>query len=70
MTVFYQNFSNISYLEQFSGNTSSDDVFGESVNGTFRDLLKRPVFEKKDSNWIETLSNIRKQYKIRIYSST
>ena len=35
-----------------------------------RDLLKKPVFEKGDRNWIDILPTITKQYNNRIHSST
>ena len=39
-------------------------------NRTIRDLLKRPVFERGDANWIDVLPTITKQYNITIHSST
>ena len=45
-------------------------VFAETFLRTIRDLLKRPVFEKSDGNWIDVLSTITKQYNIRIHTST
>ena len=45
-------------------------VFVERLNHTIRNLLKRLVFEKSDSNWIDILPTIAKQYKNRIHSST
>ena len=35
-----------------------------------RNLLKRPVFEKCDSNWIDVLPTVTKQYNNRTHSST
>ena len=40
------------------------------MNRTIRDLLKRSVFEKVESNWNDLLPRITKQYKNRIHSST
>ena len=40
------------------------------MNRAIRDLLKRPVFEKGDGNWIEILPTITKQYFNRLHSST
>ena len=37
---------------------------------SIRDLLKRPVFENGDGNWIDILSTITKRYNNRIHSST
>ena len=44
--------------------------FAERFNRTVRDLIERPVFEKGDSNWLDILSTIAKQYNKRIHSST
>ena len=45
-------------------------VFAERFNRKIRDLLKRPVFEKGDGNWIDILFTITKQYNNRMHSST
>ena len=45
-------------------------VFAERFNRTLRNLLKRPVFERGDANWIDVLPTITKHYNIRIRSST
>ena len=45
-------------------------VFGENFNRTLRDVLKRPVFEKIESNWIEILPKRTKQYSNRVHTST
>ena len=42
----------------------------ERFTRTVRDLLKRPVFEKCESNWIDVLPTITKHYNIRIHSSS
>ena len=49
--------------------TSLGAVFAERFHRTIRDLLKRPVFEKNDSNWIDELSLITKQYNNKIHFS-
>ena len=45
-------------------------VFAERFNLINTDLLKRPVFEKGDGNWVDILPKITKQYNIRVHSST
>ena len=45
-------------------------VFAEKFNRTIRDLLKRPVFERSDANWIDVLPTKTKQYNNRVHSST
>ena len=39
-------------------------------NRTINDLIKRPVFGKRDGNWIDVLPTITKQYNNRVYAST
>ena len=57
-------------IQLYSRNTSYGAVFAERFLRTIRDLLKRPVFQTGDGNWIDFLSTITKQYNIRIHSST
>ena len=45
-------------------------VFAKRFNPSIRDLLKKPVFEKGDGNWIDVLPTITKQYNNRVRSST
>ena len=49
--------------------TSLGAVFAERFK-TIRDLLKKPVFEKGDDNWVDVLPSIVKKYNDRIHSST
>ena len=41
-------------------------VFAERFNRSIKDLLKKPVFEKSDGNWIDVLPTITKQYNNRV----
>ena len=66
----FQDFLNKNNIKLYSRNSSVGAVFAERFNRTIRDLLKRPVFEKGDGNWIDILSTITKQYNNRIHSST
>ena len=66
----FQDFLNKNNIKLYSRNSSYGAVFAERFNGTIRDLLKRPVFEKGDGNWIDILPTITKQYNNRIHSST
>ena len=54
----------------FSRNKSYGAVLAERVNRNIRNLLKRPVFERCDANWIDFLPIITKQNITRIHSST
>ena len=66
----FQDFLNKNHNKLYSRNTYLGAVFAERFNKTIRDLLKRPVFEKGDGNWIDVLSTITKQYNNKIHSST
>ena len=57
----FQDFLNKNNIKLYSRNTHLGAVFAERFNKTIRDLLKRPVFEKGDGNWIDVLSTITKQ---------
>ena len=66
----FQDFLNKNNIKICSRNSSYGAVFAERFNRAIRDLLKRPVFEKGDGNWIDILPTITKQYNERIHSST
>ena len=66
----FQDFLNKNDIKLYSRNSYFGAVFAERFNETIRDLLKRPVFEKGDGNWIDILPTITKQYNNRIHSST
>ena len=65
-----QDFLNKNHITLYSRNSSYGAVCVERFNRTIRDLLKKPIFEKGDSNWIDVLQLITKQYNNRIHSST
>ena len=58
----FQDFLNKNNIKIYSRNTDLGAVFAERFNRTIRDLPKRPVFEKCESNWIDVLPVITKQY--------
>ena len=66
----FQDFLNKNNIKIYSRNSSLGSVFAERFNRTIRDLLKKPVFERGDANWIDVLLTIRKQYNNRVHSST
>ena len=66
----FQDFLNKNNIKLYSRNSSYGAVFAERFNGTIRDLLKKPVFEKGDGNWIDVLQAITKQYNNKTHSST
>ena len=57
-------------FERYSRYRSVGAAFAEHFNRTIRDLLKKPVFEKSDSNYVDVPATITKQNKNRIRSST
>ena len=65
----FQDFLNKNNIKHYSRNSSYGAVFAERFNRTIRDPLKKPVFEKGDSKWIDVLTTITKQYNTRIHSS-
>ena len=66
----FQEFLNKNDIKLYSRNSSYGAVFAERFNRTIRDLLKRPVFEEGDGNWIDVLPTITKQYNTKVHSST
>ena len=66
----FQDFLNKNNIKLYSRNSSYGAVFAERLNRTIRYLLKKPVFEKSDGNWIDILPTITKQNNNRIHSST
>ena len=62
----FQGILNENNIKTYSRNSSYCAVFAERFNRTIRDLLKRPVFEKEDGNWIDILPSKTKQNFIRI----
>ena len=68
--IIFQDFLNKNNIKLHSRNTSLGAVSAERLNRTIRDLLKKPVFEKSDGNWIDGLPKITKQYNNKVHSST
>ena len=66
----FQDLLNKNNIKLYSRNSSYGAVFAERFNHTIRDLLKKPVFEKGDGNWIDVLPVITKQYNNKDHSST
>ena len=66
----FQDFLNKNNIKLYSRNSSYGAVFAGRFNCTIRDLLKRPVFENSDGNWIDALPKITKQYNNRVHLST
>ena len=68
--MFSAIFENNVNIKHYSRNSSFRGVFAERFNRSIRDLLKKPVFEKKYAIWIDVLPTITKQYTNRVNTST
>ena len=66
----FQGFNNDNNNKLFSRKSSFGAIFADRFNRIIRDLLKRPVFEKCESNWIDILPTKTKQYNNRVHTST
>ena len=67
---FFQDPLNKNNITFYSRKSSYGAVFPERFNRTIRNLLKRPILEKGDGNWIDVLPKVTKQYNNRIHTST
>ena len=54
----FQDFLNKKNIKNYSRNTSLGPVFAKRFNLTFSRLLKGPVFEEGDDNWVDVLPTI------------
>ena len=66
----FQDFLRENNIKTCSRSTSLGAVFAKLFNRTIRNLLKKPVFEKGDGNWIIILPTITKLYNNRVHTST
>ena len=57
-------------IKRYSRYTSKGAVFAERFNRTIRNLLKKPVFENGDANWIDIIDSTIKKYNNTVHSST
>ena len=57
-------------LHQYSRFTEKDPSIAERVIRTVRNLLKKPVLEKRKADWLSELSSIINQYNNTIHNST
>ena len=65
----FQNFLKAKSIQHYSTFTDKGPSIAERVIRTVRNLLKEPVFEKRNANWISELPSVNKQYNITIHSS-
>ena len=57
-------------IHHYSRFTDKGPSIAERVIRTIRNLLKKPVFEKGNANWISELPSVVKKYKNTIHHST
>ena len=57
-------------IKRYSRYTSKGAVFAERFKRTIRNILKKPVFENGDANWVDILDSIINKYNNTIHSST
>ena len=66
----FNEFLNNNNIKRYSRYTDKGAVFAERFNRTIRNLLKKPVFEKGNADWISELPSVIKQYNNTMHSST
>ena len=65
----FNEFLNNKNIKRYSRNTALGAVFAERFNRTIRNLLKKPVFEKGNADWLSELPSAIKQYNNTIHHS-
>ena len=65
----FSEFLNNHNIKRYSRNTALGAVFAERFNRTIRNLLKKPVFEKGNADWLSELPSVIKQYNNTIHHS-
>ena len=66
----FQNFLKSKNIQHYSRYTDKGPAIAERVIRTIRNLLKKPVFEKGNADWLSELPSVIKQYNNNIHSST
>ena len=65
----FQNFLKSKNIHHYSRYTDKGPSIAERVIRTIRNLLKKPVFEKGNANWLSELPSVIKQYNNTIHHS-
>ena len=65
----FQNFLKSKNIQHYSRYTDKGPSIAERVIRTVRNLLKKPVFEKGNADWLSELPSIIKQYNNTIHHS-
>ena len=67
---FFENVLKRENTHHYSRITDKGPSITESVIRTVRNLSKKPVFEKRNADWLSELPSVIEQYNITIHSST
>ena len=65
----FQNFLKSKNIQHFSRYTDKGPSIAERVIRTLRNLLRKPVFEKGNADWLSELPSVIKQYNNTIHHS-
>ena len=66
----FQNFLKSKSIHHYSRYTDEGPSIAERVIRTIRNLLKKPVFEKGNADWLSELSSVLNKYNNTIHHST
>ena len=66
----FQFFLKVKNIQHYSRFTDKGPSIAERVNKTIRKLLKKPIFEKSNADWLSELSSVIDKYNITINCST
>ena len=66
----FNEFLNNNKIKRYSRYTDKGALFAERFNRTLRNLLKKPVFEKGNADWLSELLSVIKKYNNTIHHST
>ena len=65
----FNEFLNKHNIKRYSRKTAVGAVFAERFNRTTRNLLKKPVFEKGNANWLSELPSVIKKHDNTVHHS-
>ena len=67
---YYSIFQNAENIQHYSRFTDKGPSIAERVVRTVSSLFNKPVFEKRNADWLSELPSVLKKYKNSIHSST
>ena len=66
----FQNFLKSKNIQLYSRFTDKGPSIAERVIRTMRNLLEKPVFEKRNADWLSELPSVIKKYNSSVHNST